>query len=342
MWSIRNEVVGCHGFFVVAMRRMSREFKKRTVSATIVWKVSAFTCWLPKITRRVLFDVWCLNYSSPRNLRSLEQAVDSFSKPCFAAVIVEQYRSCQYWYYPNSWPFSMLSIFFPLSEIIIAGYPLLDTKRLIASEQLSVSRLWQISKCTARFTKHVKMQMSCFFKLASIILNIERSKIILSYNYEWLLFFGVSKTKERKIRDHWRNILSSPSAAYEHVRLSLLRMCDMVFDVQYCGVLLIPSYWRMSQPSFGSQNSIFIQNWIELKKCIPWFQLLSVLRSINCFSRSVLLQNLYQVILSFILTAYCISFSQNACCFVRGCCPSEQSFPSWKFRWFFDRVHKLR
>ena len=49
--------------------------------------------------------------------------------------------------------------FVPLSEIIIFGYPLLDTKRLIACKQLSVSRLWQTSKCTARVTKHVKMQM---------------------------------------------------------------------------------------------------------------------------------------------------------------------------------------
>ena len=54
--------------------------------------------------------------------------------------------------------------FVPLSVIIISGYPLLDRKRLIEIKPLSVSRLWQTSKCTAWVTKHVKMQIYIFFQ----------------------------------------------------------------------------------------------------------------------------------------------------------------------------------
>ena len=56
----------------------------------------------------------------------------------------------------------------PLPEIIISGYPLLDKKHQFEGKQLSVSRLWQTSNCTAWVAKHVKMHMYCYSSLREL------------------------------------------------------------------------------------------------------------------------------------------------------------------------------
>ena len=113
---------------------MGWEIWMPSVSVTIVWKFSVFSCWLFKIMRRVLFAVWIiLSHIPPKCGAS-------------SGFIFQSMFCCD-----NCWAIEELSMlilskfmtFFnavKFSEINISVYPLLDTKRLIARKQLSLSR----------------------------------------------------------------------------------------------------------------------------------------------------------------------------------------------------------